>query len=48
LWGNLKEISHFVDSRSTSRVDGRMINIYLKEMAGDVAGVGPLGIGHGV
>jgi hypothetical protein len=44
VWGNSKEISHFVDLE----LDGRMINIYLREMAGDVAGVGPLGIGHGV
>jgi len=40
LWGNVKEISHFRDLD----VDGRMINMDLREMAVDVAGVRPLGI----
>jgi hypothetical protein len=40
LWGNMKEVSHFRDLD----VDGRMINMDLREMAGDVAGVRTLGI----
>jgi len=40
LWGNVKEISHFRDLN----IDGRMINMDLREMVGDVAGVRLYGI----
>jgi len=42
LWENVKEISHFRDLD----IDGRMINMDLREMAGDVVGVRPLGVGY--